>query len=65
MMVACLIPVSVTAQSAASLAAKGDELFDEGKYQDAIAAYNESVTLDPNQARAWAGMGYAMNAIQD
>jgi tetratricopeptide (TPR) repeat protein len=64
-LLACLVPVMVTAESAANLVVKGNQLFDEGKYQDAIAAYNDSIAQEPNMARAWAGKGYALNALKD
>jgi tetratricopeptide (TPR) repeat protein len=62
---ACLLPVSATAESAAMLITKGNELYDGGKFQDAVIAYDESIALDPTQARAWAGKGFALNALQD
>jgi tetratricopeptide (TPR) repeat protein len=64
-LLAGLVPVTVTAESAANLVIKGDQLFDAGKYQDAIAAYNDSIAQEPNMARAWAGKGYALNALKD
>lgn len=62
---ACLIPCNTTAETTASLIMKGDDLFDAGKYQDAIETYEESITQDPKQARAWAGKGYALNVLKD
>jgi|GEM_PF-6345474 len=62
---ACLIPCITTAESVPSLILKGDEQFDEGKFQEAIATYEESIAQDPKQARAWAGKGYALNALKD
>ncbi len=59
------LPCAVSAESAAVLITKGDELSGAGKYQEALDVYNESIALDPNQARAWAGQGYAYNAISD
>jgi tetratricopeptide (TPR) repeat protein len=59
------LPCAVSAESASQLITKGNELYDAGKFQDALNAYNESIALDPNQPRAWAGQGYVYNAISD
>ncbi len=59
------LPCVVSAESSATLTTKGDELFNAGKYQEALDAYNESIALETNNARAWAGQGYAYNAISN
>jgi tetratricopeptide (TPR) repeat protein len=59
------LPCVVSAESSATLTMKGDELFNAGKYQEALDAYNESIALETNNARAWAGQGYAYNAISN
>ncbi len=59
------LPYVVSAESSATLTMKGDELFNAGKYQEALDAYNESIALEPNNVRAWAGQGYAYNAISN
>lgn len=53
----------VTAQSAGSLMAMGDALVDQGKYEEAIGYYNQSVALDPKMAMAWCGKGIALNGL--
>lgn len=65
LVLACSVPVLVTAESAGNLLAKGNELLDEGKYQDAILAFNGSISADPKQARAWAGIGFAYNGLKE
>lgn len=64
LLLACL-PCVASAESSATLTMKGDELFDAGKYQEALDAYNQSVALEPKNARAWAGQGYTYNAMSD
>jgi len=36
-----------------------------GKHPEAIKAYNEAVTLNPQESRAWLGMGISLEATQD
>jgi tetratricopeptide (TPR) repeat protein len=54
-----------SAETAAMLIVKGDELFDQGDYQGALDAYNQSVAQDPNQPRAWVGLGSTQNVLKD
>lgn len=51
---------------------KGDDLFQEGKYEEAVKAYSETLSLDPSnvqvlygRARAKEEMGNYEGAIQD
>lgn len=49
-----------------SLIEEGMELYKEGKYEEAIAAYEEAVGIDPNDAKTWAawkGKGNALSAL--
>lgn len=49
-----------------SMINKGLELHDNGKYEEAIVAYEEAVRLDPNDANTWAawkGKGDALSAL--
>jgi len=39
---------------------KGYALFAQGKYDEAIPAYDEAIRLDPNYAEAWNGKGVAL-----
>jgi|WetSurMetagenome_2_1015567.scaffolds.fasta_scaffold283750_1 tetratricopeptide (TPR) repeat protein len=59
------LPCVVSAETSASLTMKGDELLSAGKYQEALNAYNESIALESNNARAWAGQGYVYNALSN
>jgi len=53
----------VVAQSSAEFTLKGDELVDQGKYQEAITAYDQAIALEPKNARAWGGKGVALNQL--
>ena len=53
----------VVAQSSAEFTLKGDELVDQGKYQEAISAYDQAIALEPRNARAWCGKGVALNQL--
>lgn len=47
---------------------RGQELLAAGNRQEAFAAYERAVTLDPNLGRAWAGMGtvaYNQRRLED
>jgi|GEM_PF-6345350 len=46
---------------AAAMKRKGDELYNQRKYYDAIKAYEEAIKLNPNYANAWNNMGNALN----
>lgn len=59
------LPAVVSAESAAMLITKGDDLFAAGKYQEALNAYNESIALEPGLPKAWAGQGYTYNAMSE
>lgn len=49
-------------ETAMLLAQKGDLLMTENRYDEAISAYSESVTLDPYNSIAWNKMGNAYRA---
>jgi Flp pilus assembly protein TadD len=42
---------------------KGYDLHAQGKYDDAIKAFNETIRLDPNHAFAWNCKGNALKAL--
>ncbi len=44
-------------------AAKGDEFYDQGKYEDAIRAYDEAIRMDPQFAAAWNNKGVALDEL--
>jgi eukaryotic-like serine/threonine-protein kinase len=58
---------SVTASSLAALRAytRAQELADANKYDEALTAYQETVNLDPNFGRAYAGMGVIYTIFKD
>ena len=41
----------------------GTALSIQGKYDDAIKAYDEAINLDPNLAAAWDDKGNALNSL--
>jgi len=58
---------TVTASSLEALQAysRAQELDDANKLHEALAAYQETVRLDPNFGRAWAGMGVIYAIFRD
>jgi serine/threonine protein kinase/tetratricopeptide (TPR) repeat protein len=58
---------TVTASSIEALQAytRAQDLADANKNQEALAAYQETLELDPNFGRAWAGMGVIYTIFKD
>jgi tetratricopeptide (TPR) repeat protein len=44
---------------------RGDELVAEGKFADAVDAYDQAITADPTYIEALVAKGYALNAMLD
>jgi tetratricopeptide (TPR) repeat protein len=42
---------------------KGNALNSQGKYDDAIKAFDEAIRLDPNLAQAWFGKGLILQSL--
>jgi tetratricopeptide (TPR) repeat protein len=42
---------------------KGNSLNDQGKYNEAIKAYDEAIELDPKYAKAWNNNGLSLKAL--
>jgi len=42
---------------------KGVDLYDQGKYEEAIKAYNEAIKLDHNLVEAWYNKGIALDDL--
>ena len=42
---------------------KANSLYDQGKYNEAIKAYDEVIRLDPNVAPAWYNKGLALDEL--
>jgi tetratricopeptide (TPR) repeat protein len=53
------------AQTAGVYSVEGDELLDQGKYEEAIEKYDQALALEPNLAMAWVGKGLAHNALEE
>jgi tetratricopeptide (TPR) repeat protein len=43
---------------------EANELYDKGKFQEAIAKYNEILNIDSNYYQAWTNRGYALGGLQ-
>jgi len=41
---------------------KGNALYRQGKYDEAVPAYDEAIRLDPNYIHAWNNKGLALNS---
>lgn len=60
-----LVVPGVNAQTAGVLSVEGDELLDQGKYEEAIGKYDQALALEPNLAMAWVGKGLAKNGLEE
>lgn len=49
---------------AADYSKQGDNFFFEGRYEEAINAYNESIRLEPNGADVWNNRGVVLTRLQ-
>ena len=57
---------SVVAQTKAEdFLIQGEEKYDKGDYQGAIAAYTQAIVLNPNYAEAYNGRGNARYSLRD
>jgi len=43
---------------------QGNQLLQQGYYADAVLAYNQAISLNPNQAEAWYNRGNALGCLQ-
>ena len=43
---------------------KGNELFDEGKYEEAIRAYDKSLEIDPRDTAVYYNKGNSLYALR-
>ena len=53
----------VSASAADDWKDKGDSFLDAGHYNEAIAAYNKAIELDPNYVAAWGNKGNALYTL--
>lgn len=42
---------------------KGNKLYNQGKYEEAIKAYDNAIELDPGNPKVWQNKGYALNKL--
>ena len=42
---------------------KGHALGREGRHEDALLAFSQALSIDPNLALAWAGKGFALGKL--
>lgn len=42
---------------------RGNALYDQTKYEEAIQAYNSAIELDPQEPKAWRNKGHALNKL--
>ena len=42
---------------------KGHVLYSQGKYNESVKAYDEAISLDPNDSGAWNVKGLALNDL--
>ena len=63
LLMAAIISPVLGQQTAEDWFNKGNDLEDQGKYDDAIKAYDEAIRLDPNYAKAWYNKGAILKAL--
>jgi len=62
-MLAALSLHGIGQQTAEDWLKKGDALYDQGNYTEAIRAYDEAITLDPEDVYAWYNKGWALYSL--
>lgn len=58
-----LVPSPAPSESVGDLFMRGATLYSAGKHAEALAIYERALTLDPNNADAWAGKGFALTML--
>jgi tetratricopeptide (TPR) repeat protein len=59
-----LLSAPVVAETAGVMTVQADELVDQGKYEEALALYDQALTLEPTRLPlAWTGKGVALNRL--
>jgi len=61
--IAILSPLS-TASTSSELVDIGYRFMDSGRYQDALNAFDKAIEIDPNNANAWSGKGFALKNLE-
>jgi len=59
-LIALLVPVVSSQQTAEEWFYKGVDLYDQGNYDEAIKCYDEAIKLNPQYAEAWSSKGNAL-----
>jgi len=62
-LIALLVPVVSSQQTAEEWYNKGVDLYDQGNYDEAIKCYDEAIKLNPQLAEAWSNKGVALQAL--
>jgi tetratricopeptide (TPR) repeat protein len=57
------IPKDIETETAKDWLNKGNSLYNQGKYEDAIHAYDRALELDPLDPEVWQNKGYALNKL--
>jgi tetratricopeptide (TPR) repeat protein len=55
---------TINAKNATALSQQGSTLFELQRYQDALAAYQQAVSISPDFAPGWSGQGKALNQLK-
>ncbi|MBE9199465.1 MULTISPECIES: serine/threonine-protein kinase [unclassified Nodularia (in: cyanobacteria)] len=55
---------SINANNAIALSQQGSTLFDLQRYQDALAAYQEAVNINPDFVPGWSGQGKTLSELK-
>lgn len=58
-----LIPSAQCQQTTGDWFDKGLALFSQGKYDEAVQAYDEAIRLDPSHAEIWVNKGLALRNL--
>ena len=63
MALVALCPSTVAEETAEDWVKTGDELYENGSYEEASNAYDEAIQMDPSNADAWFGKGNSIKIL--